>query len=694
MTHRFRPPTTMPATALAAALLAVFPAHAQTQPQADAPRTLDEVVVSASRSEQRRFDAPAAVDSVKVDDFHATSPLVNMSELLQAVPGVQVRNRENYAQDLQISVRGFGTRSTFGVRGVRILVDGIPATMPDGQGQAATASLTSAERIEVLRGPVAQLYGNAAGGVVQVFTRDPVTNGFEGTVGVGAGSYGQREQDVSLSGGSKELAGLLDLSHFSTDGYRDHSAAERTQLNGKVVAHPSSDTTITGLLNLFHEPETQDPLGLTRALFERDPRQAVSVATTFNTRKSIDQQQAGVVVDHRFSDSDSVSARVYGGQRKVFQTLSIPPAAPGSGGVVDLNSGYGGLGVNWTHKTALGQMPLRWTVGMDADTLNQYRRGLTNVFGTPGALKRDEFDRADDLDFYGQAELRLDPRWAVTAGVRNSRVRFSVDDHLGGGNSGNVQYRNTSPVAGVVWSATDDINVYANIGTGFETPTLAESAYSATGNGPNLTLQPSKSTQGEIGIKAKAGRHEFDAALFDARSRDEIVVDSNTNGRSIYRNAEKVDRRGVEFGWKAGWRMVRTQLAYTLVDARFKDTSTNSAGATIPSGSRLPGVPEHSLYADVEYRPVQPLSLGLETRIESKVYVSDANADAASGYATFAVRAGYEFRALQRKMFLFGRVDNLFDRDYAGSVIVNDGNQRYFEPAAGRRMFVGLRTMF
>jgi iron complex outermembrane receptor protein len=220
-------------------------------------------VVSASRSEQWRFDAPAAIDSVPVDPFRASSPLVNLSELTGSVPGLQVRDRQNLAQDLQVSVRGFGTRSTFGVRGVRILVDGIPATMPDGQGQAATASLASASRIEVLRGPLAQLYGNSAGGVVQIFSKDPPFAPEPAYAGfsVGAGSDDQRQLGVTVGGGTETVAAFLDATRFTTDGYRDHSAAERTQVNAKIVARPADKTKVTVILNQFDQPKSQGPLG-------------------------------------------------------------------------------------------------------------------------------------------------------------------------------------------------------------------------------------------------------------------------------------------------------------------------------------------------------------------------------------------------------------------------------------------------
>ncbi len=673
-------------TAAAVLALSLPQVHAQTAPQ--------QVVVSASRAEQSRFDAPAAIDVVQVDPFQASSPLVNLSELLSSVPGIQVRNRENYAQDLQVSVRGFGTRSTFGVRGVRILVDGIPATMPDGQGQAATASLNAASRIEVLRGPLAQLYGNSAGGVVQIFTQEPPRDGvLHGTATLGVGSDGQRQIGASLAGGSDVVGATLDVSRYSTDGYRDHSAAERTQVAGKVVLRPSSDTKITALVNLFDQPETQDPLGLTRAQFEQNPRQVIPNAIKFNTRKNIAQNQVGVVVEHRLGEQDAINARVYGGTRQVNQKLAFEGGAGSAGGVIDLDREYGGVGVNWHHKTRIDGLPLSWTLGFEADNLREQRQGFDNMNGTDGALRRDEISRARNRDIYAQADWSFARDWRVTAGVRSSTVKLAVDDRYSADsqNSGSVEYRNTSPVAGLVWAVTDQVNLYTNIGKGFETPTLAESAYQPGGApGPNLGLRPSTSVQAELGAKIKHGIHAIDLALFDARSDNEIVPTA-LNGRSTFQNVDGVRRRGAEASWQAKWDRWSARAAYTLLDASFRNAFVNAQRATIAAGNRLPGAPEHSLYADVQYQVSDALSTGLDMRTESRVYVNDVNADAAAGYALVGARAGYAFTAGGAKLFLYGRIDNLFDQQYAGSVIVNDGNGRFFEPAPGRRLFVGVR---
>ena len=683
---------------LTACALAVSTAWAQ-----QAADTLGEIVISANRTEQKRFDAAASIDAVVIDSFRTASPLVNLSELLSGVPGLQVRDRQNYAQDLQISVRGFGTRSSFGVRGVRILIDGIPATNPDGQGQASSASLTSAKRVEVLRGPVAQLYGNAAGGVVQIFTNDPplVPTPPSATISVGAGSYNQRQADITVGIGGDTVGGLLDVSQYRTGGYREHSAARRTQANLKLVAHGSPDTTVTGVLNVFNQPLSEDPLGLTHAQFEDKPTQVSPLAYQFKTRKTIQQQQAGVVIEHRFSSADSVSTRLYGGTRKVFQTLSLSGAAlTSSGGVVDLDSTYGGFGTSWTHRTAINEQPVNWTLGIEADNLRLERKGYVNGNGVPGALRRNETDGARNLDFFGQVDWAFARRWIATAGVRTSRVNLSVRDHYvtaaSPNDSGDISFHNTSPVAGIVWHASDEMNLYANLGRGFETPTLAESAYRLGGTGPNFNLKASKSVQGEVGMKLRQGRHSLDLAVFDARSRDEIVPVAVDSGRSIFQNVDGVERRGAEASWKATWAQgdrITTQLSYTLLDARFRESFVNSTKATIAAGNYLPGAPRHSLFAQAQYRPITPLTMALEMRAEGRAYADDINSDAAPGYAVVNASTGYSFTAGTATMYLFGRLDNLLDRNYAGSVIVNDSNRRFFEPAAGRRIFVGLRTM-
>jgi len=684
------------ATATGACALAVVQA-------AGAQSLADTVVISASRIEQRQFDAPAAIDAVEVDPARAVTPLVNLSELVAGVPGLAARERQNYAQDLQLAVRGFGARSTFGVRGVRLLVDGIPATMPDGQGQAATALLSAARRVEVLRGPVAQLYGNASGGLVQVFSQDPpLADG--ATAAQASWTLGSDRQQVGTMRVARGFgaAGLsLDLLHMETGGWRHHGAARRTQAQAKWVWQATPATRATGLLQSFEQPLAQDPLGLARAQAEAAPRSAVAAATAFDTRKSIGQHQAGLLLDHRLGNGDSLRARAYAGERTVWQALAFSGAAPASaGGIVDLANHYRGGALSWSHGRP-GASAARWTVGIESDRLVQARRGHVNVNGQQGALRRDETDTASNLDLFGQLHLRLAPSWEASAGLRRSTVRLAVDDHFvtaaSPDDSGGVRYVSTNPVLGLTWMATPDLNVYANAGRGTETPTLTEIAYRAGGSGPNLGLRPARSTQRELGIKWRATRSDvaqrIDAALFDTDTRDDIVPARSEGGRALFGNAGRVTRRGVEAAWELRRGDDHVRLAWTWLDARFATGFVTVGGATIPPGNRLPGAARQAMSAEAGRR-VGAWKLSAQWRAEGRVAADDANSDFAPGHGMLGLQAAREWQMGAARAHAWVRIDNLLDRRAIGSVIVNEGNRRFFEPAPGRRMFAGVRLAY
>ncbi|MBY0409005.1 MAG: TonB-dependent receptor [Burkholderiaceae bacterium] len=697
--------------------LACVAAHSQTYAQGTAAQTvatavaaplavatgsLDSVEVIDSAQTQRRFDSAASHTSVVVDGFAATTALVNLSELLAGQAGVVAQDRGNYAQDLQIAVRGFGARSTFGVRGVRIVVDGIPASMPDGQGQAATAQLSSAAQVDVLRGPLAQLYGNAAGGVVQVTTREPRPGG-AAQAGMAVGANGQRLVDASLDFGDQRLGGLVDISHFETDGWRTHSAARRTHLNGKVVARPDGNTRITTLLNLYDQPLAQDPLGLSLSQFQTHPRQATDVATTFNTRKSVGQNQLGVVVDRQLNAVDSVQLRAYGGTRQLTQYLSFSGAAVNSaGGVVDLDRGYHGVGMAWTRALRLASgLPLTWTAGIDANRMSELRQGFVNQAGTSGALRRNEQDRASNTDLYAQVDAWISPRWRAVAGVRASQVRVQVDDQYvtsaNPDDSGARTWRHTSPVVGLVWSANDELNLYANTGSGFETPTLSEIAYSSGNAGPNFGLSAARSRQWEVGAKWRSEHQQLNVAWFDTRSHGEIVPIETVNGRSVFQNVDNVRRRGLELAWRAELGAWTPKASYTYLDAYFGNPYTGAGGASVAAGNRLPGTARHAAQLALDYAATPQWRIGSTLNLAGAVFANDTNTAAAPGYTLASLHTGYQWGNAvpgSTRWQVWARVDNLLNRHYAGTLIVNDGNGRFFEPAAGRRVMMGVRAQF
>ena len=660
------------------------------------------VVVTATRIPQVGYDVPAAIDAVDASVIREDNAQVNLSESLNRIPGVVVQNRQNYAQDLQISSRGFGARATFGVRGVRLIADGIPATMPDGQGQAATFDLASADRIEVLRGPFASLYGNSSGGVVQVFTADgPARPTLD--VATFFGSDGLRKGNLRVGGDAGGFNYIANASRFETDGYRDHSETLRDQWNSKL-RFALGPGRLTLIANGLVQRDTQDPLGLTRVQFEDNPRQADASAIAFNTRKSIRQAQGGAVWDADLSACDSVQARLYLGDRAVEQFLSQAGDAPlSSGGVVDLDRTFGGAGLRWTHTFIGAARPLTVSFGIEHDRLEERRRGFVNAAGTAGSLKRDEDDTVSNTDVYVQAEWQLAPRWILSGGARRSAVRFvSKDRFIEGANpddSGAVKHTRTTPVAGVLFKLDPRLHLYANAGEGFETPTFAELAYRPGGlTGLNFALQPSKSRHYEVGAKARPDSGiRLNAALFRIEARDEIVTNTSSGGRTDFKNASRTTRDGIELGIDARFAGgFEASLAYAGINARFTESFTSgSPPAEIPAGRKLPGVPRSVLYAEAVWRHVQSgFHAGAELRHVARVYVNEANSDAAQSYTVGGVRAGFEQRFGAWRFREFARVDNISDRRYAGSVIVAEARARFFEPAPGRNWLAGVQASY
>ena len=673
---------------------------ATTASAADSEKTLDTVVISGSWVEVSPFDVPYSVDGVRLDTNGGQGMRVNVSEVLGSVPGVVVQNRQNYAQDLQISVRGFGARAAFGVRGVKLISDGIPATNPDGQGQAATFNLDAAERIEVLRGPFATVYGNHAGGVIQLFSRDgkgaPRIRG-----SVFAGEHGTYKIGIGAEGEKNGIGFVLDTSRFETNGERDYSAARRDQSFAKITLAPDEDSKLTLLVSNLHQPNTEDPLGITWATYQRDENAVEPVALQYRTRKSIDHVQGGARYERRFGE-DRLEVQAYAGEREVIQYQSIPKAAQGSpthaGGIIDFERSFHGLGLRWIAQREMGAGKLTLTTGVDYDSAEDDRQGyqnfIGNTLGVKGALRRDEINTVTSTAPYIQATWRQSD-WDWSLGVRHSNVRFKVQDHYivgpNGDDSGSGRYRKTTPAVGVLWRATPLLNLYASLGTGFETPTLGEIAYSPTG-GFNLGLEPSTSHQFELGVKAYVGENtRMNLAAFQINTDNEIVVAGAGGGRSYYTNAGKTLRQGLELALETELtRTLSARGALTMMRATYDE-----AFAGVPEGNDIPGVPRVSAWGELAWKPRAGLTTAMEAVHRSAVEVHDANADeAAPAYTLFNLRLVTEQESGPWSFSQTLRLDNVFDRKHVAAVIIGDRNGRYYEAGPGRNVYGGVQASY
>jgi iron complex outermembrane receptor protein len=673
--------------------------------------TSNTMVVSAapSASGLSELDTPAAVSVVSGDDMRHAAPRVNLSENLSSVPGLQIQNRQNYAQDLQISVRGFGSRSTFGLRGIRMYVDGIPATMPDGQGQTSNIDIGSIDHIDVLRGPFSALYGNSSGGVINVETetgQQPTT--LEASSWYG--SYGSWRNSVKASGatGDGTQAGdvnyTVSASRFTTHGFRDHSSAQKNLGNAKLGVRINDVSTLTLLFNSVHV-EAQDPGGLTAEQWKDNPRQVASNVTLYDARKTVDQTQAGLHYQRQMSENDDLSVMMYAGERETTQYQSIPKAtqlrAGYPGGVISLARHYQGIDTRWTHRDALFTLPVTFTGGLDYETMTEKRKGYQNFtaneLGVQGDMRRNERNLMWNLDPYLQTAWQLTDKLSLDAGVRFSTVNFDSNDYYVTStdldDSGNRRYHRWLPAAALNYAIDNSWNAYVSAGRGFETPTLNELSYRAEGQaGLNLGLQPATSETVELGSKKRIGNGLLTAAVFQTDTKNEIVSNGSFEGRTTYKNAGETRRRGLELGldqqFGESWRF---KAAWTLLDARYR---SNACGTASCDGNRIPGIARNMAYAGLAYAPDQGWYAGTDVRYLSDIAADDENDVKAPSYTVVGVNSGYKWLVQNWTLDLFGRVDNLFDRNYIGSVIVNESNGRYYEPAPGRNYSVGLTVSY
>ena len=677
-----------------------LPLHAQ-----PTPTQLDPVVVSGSGIERRAFETPYAIGVVDAEELRSGGLMVNLSETLNRVPGLVVNLRNNYAQDLQISSRGFGARSTFGVRGMRLYTDGIPATMPDGQGQVSNFDIAGAQRIEVLRGPFSVLYGNSSGGVISLVSAAPLERAYG--IDVDVGSNGTHQVRLGIEGPLGDGWNLrAQVSQFETEGFRPQSEAQRLLGNIRLGWVGERDS-VTLLANTVDQP-AQDPLGLTRAQFDADPYQTTPQAILFDTRKTSAQTQFGGTWRHRFSDVGALTesaVTAYVGQRSVTQWQAIAPATQANprhpGGVINFDRDFSGIDA---------RLIWRWDqaaliAGAATEQQGEGRRGYENFTGTPpnqilgvtGKLRRDEDNSVRTTDVYAQGEVEFAPALTATLGVRTGRLSVNTSDKYpsNGDDSGSLGYNYTNPVGALQWKPSDALNLYVSAGRGFESPTLGELAYRPDGQpGFNTALQPQTSKQIEIGAKWRdtALGLWVDAALFRADTENEIGVQTNSAGRSTFQNVGRTRRSGAELG--ARWQIDpawRAQVALTYLDATYTDgfltcVSVPCVAPTVPvpAGNRIAGTMEKSAFGLLAWRPLANTEVAAEVRLQGDMPVNDLNSDFSQTATVTALRASQTFALGPGTLSLLARVDNITNRVYAGSVIVNETNGRYFEPASGR----------
>jgi iron complex outermembrane receptor protein len=646
----------------------------------NAESVIETLVVTASESDAVSLATGTAM--IKVSD-QLPGLRIDSAELLQGLPGVQADSRSNYAQDTRVTLRGFGARSAFGVRGVDLQVDGVPLTMPDGQGQLSSVALDGVAEVEVLRGPIAALYGNGAGGVISLRSRAPENNQLQ--LGYSAGEYNLSRPALQGQWRGDNVGVRVQAARFTTDGHRAHSAAEKEQLGAQLYYTSAGGVEAIVRLDSDHDSYLQDPLGLSPEQWRENPRQVNSATELFDTHKTVDHQQFSLTL-RQAEGQGRWQTTLWSGARDITQRLAFTGAGIGSaGGIVDLRRDFYGINANYSYDFMPGGTLLTATLGAELAAMDDRRRGYVNDYGVIGDLRRDELGQVDSRDIYSVLQWQPSARWEFYGGARYSDLEFTVDDYFvvpdNPDDSGGRDYSQWSTAYGVNYRVDDHWTVFVSQGRGFESPTLTEMAYSADNDGLNIALDAANNRQREAGVRYDTAATELALTFFEVDTTNEIVVDRSVGGRTTYRNAAGTERQGVEltgrFALAERW---SAWVNFNYLEADY------SAGDW--QGNQLPGIARDNHYAQVRWQPWvdERLTLALAVRHRSKVATGDENlvwAPAATT-ADFAISSRIDLGDWAVSGWV--KAVNLTDENYVGSVIVNQSNGRSFEPAPGRHL--------
>jgi iron complex outermembrane receptor protein len=656
------------------------------------PPTVETVTVTATRVTKAMNDIPAAVDIVSKDDVQLARPQIGIDESLAQVPGVFLQDRYNFAQDTRISIRGFGARANFGIRGVRIFVDGIPETLPDGQGQVDSVDLGSVEQISVLKGSASALYGNASGGVILIDSELPP----EVPMVEARSSYGEfglAKNQLKFAGTAGKLGFMANASDMEMDGYRAQSRVEGRQLNSTLRYDFDPGSNLQLAINYTDQPVSDDPGALTRAEVAMNPRAAAPAALTFDGGEALEQTRVGLAYNKSIGERHAFSVRNYYVWRDFVNALAFR-----AGGAVTIDRFFVGGGASYTNRATIAGKDNRLIVGVDIDHQDDDRRRFDNNFGVLGNLTFDQNETVESMGVFLQNELTLSDRWELTLGLRHDEIEFDVADRFisDGNDSGDLKLEETSPTFALLYRLSPGINVYTNISTSFETPTTAELANPTGGGGFNPALQPQLAKNYEVGVKGALGeRSHFSLALFRVNVEDELIPFEIPGfpGRSFFRNAGESKRKGLEFGVATSpFQGLDLSLAYTDSDFTFSEF-VDAAGNDF-AGNKIPGLPDQLLHAQAEYRHPRGWFGAVEALRVSNVFVDNANTQKNDGYTLTNVRAGYAIDRGRWGWQVFGGASNLFDEEYNANVRINAAAGRYFEPGPGSNFYGGVGVKY
>jgi len=653
--------------------------------------------VTSPRLVRDLYETPAAVSVVSAPDIREGQQRLQLDESLDTVPGLFFQNRYNFAQNLRLSTRGFGARAPFGIRGIRIQVDGIPYTLPDGQSQIDAVDLDSAQRIEVIRGPSSVQYGNASGGVIDITTArgDDMPPGARLRQDVGSDDY--YKTTAQANGTQGNTSGIATMSWLNYNGYREQSEVEKGLFNGRLSHEWGEGQRLTATFNALHTPKAEDPAGLTAEQVAEDRRQATDNAKRLDSGQDVDQQTLGLLYEAPAGGAGDLTVSTFFTRRDFRQQLPFPGPS-----LIAYDRQFYGISTDYQQDSQFAGRPLTWAVGADLHHQSDERRRYSVAFsGDVTGQTQEETQNATTAAVFAQGDLAVTERFNVSIGTRFDRLRLSVDDDKldDGDDSGSRTYDEFSGFAGVSYRLAPRQQLYATIGTAFESPTFTEFANPDGSGGFNPDIEPQQALNREVGVRGSFGDGlSYDMALFSIRVDDEILPYEIDN-RTFYENAGRTERNGIELG--LGWDISyawRITSALTLADYRLRDFTDEQGNDA--DGNRLPGLPREQWVTEVEWRGGGQRFAALEWQYVGDLYAENSNQTNVSDYWLLGIRAGDSVRIGRQSLNFYGGVRNLLDEDYFSNIRINANADRpveergYFEPAPGRTFYAGLEWVF
>ena len=660
---------------------------------------VDEIVVRATRMDKHINEIPAAISVITKDDIQRGRQQLALDESLAAIPGVFIQSPYNFSRDLRIDIRGFGARSPFGIRGVKIIVDGIPESLPDGSGQSDAIDLGSAQQIEVIRGPSSSLYGNASGGVINITSeRGPADPFVETRLTVG--EYDFNQVQLKAGGDTGRLNYLLNLSKMEFDGYRAHSEAENTLLNARLTYTFDDESELGMVLNATDQPVAKDPGGINLAQAQADPTSARQQDVDFDSGEVLEQQRFGLTYRKSFGERHELRLRNHYVWRDFANRLPFS-----AGGSTQFERFYVGGGASYAYSGELLGRPTSLIAGLDVDRQDDDRQRYDNNMGVLGPLIADQIELVTNIGLFLQNEISLSDDLTLTLGLRYDEIEYDVEDKFlaDGNDSAKRTLDEVSPMIGVLYSPFESASFYATISTAFEAPTTVELTNPSGTGGFNPDVAPQLATNYEVGVKGEIGeRNRYDLALFSIDVEDELIP-FDLGGRDIYENAGESSRKGVEFSFTSEpIEGLSLKIAYTYSDFefdRFVDDNGNDY-----SGNALPGIPDNVFRGEVAYTHSSGFYGVIDARNVGALYANNANTIATDSYTAVNLRAGLaDWRLGNWVLEPFVGVNNLTDESYYAEIRINAFGgppfgpplgARYYEPAPDRHFYGGLAIRY